>query len=283
MLTKPERDMVFRCAYIPEHLPDYVEAVSLAEPHIHQGYLCYSRGAILIFVGYPLQGAISDRMMDDLRMTLESACERFQPTTISVIAPEIPPDGHVTAREGDQYFRVNLPLNAKKPDVAYMVRRARRDLSVGEAAFGREHEALIEDFIAERDLSTAHQEIFRSIAGYLDCSHTARLLEARKTDELVAFTILDLGSADYGFYLFNFRSRAIHVPGASDLLLFEMARLAAEEGKRYLNLGLGVSPGIRRFKEKWGAIPFLPCSWATIQRKRRGLLAIIRGMLEVGV
>jgi len=282
MLTKPERDMLFRHAYIPEQLPDYVEAVSLAEPHIHEGYVCFSRGPVLIFIGYPLQAAPSERMDGDLHMTLESACERFQPTTISVIAPGIRPDGDATAQDCDQYFRVDLPLSATRSDEAYMVRRARRELSVGEAAFGQEHEALIEDFITERDLSAAHQEIFRSIAGYLDCSHTARLLEARRGDDLVAFTIVDLGSADYGFYLFNFRSRSIPVPGASDLLLWEMARLAGDEGKRYLNLGLGVNSGIRRFKEKWGAIPFLPYSWATIQRKRRGLLAIIRGMLRNG-
>jgi hypothetical protein len=280
MLTKPERDMLFRYAYIPEHLPDYVQAVSLAEPHIHEGYVCFSRGPVLIFIGYPLQTAPSEQMDRDLHMTLESACERFQPTTISVIAPRIRTDGDVKTPEGDQYFRLDLPLTSTRPDEAYMVRRASRELSVVEAAFGKDHEALIEDFITERVLSAAHQEIFRSIARYLDCSHTARLLEARRGDDLVAFTILDLGSADYGFYLFNFRSRSIPVPGASDLLLWEMARLAGEEGKRYLNLGLGVNFGIRRFKEKWGAIAFLPYSWDTIQRKRRGLFAIIRGMLK---
>jgi hypothetical protein len=283
MLTKPERDLLFRHAYIPEHLPDYVEAVSLAEPHMHEGYVCFSRGAVLIFIGYPLQAVPSELMSQDLHMKLESACERFQPVTISVIAPGIPPDDLVTAREYDHYFRVSLPLADIEPDEAYMVRRARRELTVGEAAFGREHTALIEDFIAERDMSAAHLEIFRSMARYLDCSHTARLLEARREDDLVAFTIFDLGSADYAFYLFNFRSRSIHVPGASDLLLCEMARLAVEGGKSHLNLGLGVNSGIRRFKEKWGAIPFLPYNWATIQRKRRGLLSTIRGMLKVGM
>jgi hypothetical protein len=283
MLTTLERDLLFRHAYIPEHLPDYVEAVSLAEPHMHEGYVCFSRGAVLIFIGYPLQAVPSERVSQDLHVALESACERFQPTSISVIAPGNPSDGPMTAQENDHYFRVSLPLTTMKPDEAYMVRRARRELVVREAAFGREHAALIEDFIAERDMNAAHLEIFRSIARYLDCSHTARLLEARREDDLVAFTIFDLGSADYAFYLFNFRSRSIHVPGASDLLLCEMARLAVEEGKRYLNLGLGVNSGIRSFKEKWGAIPFLPYSWATIQRKRPGLLSTIREMLKAGM
>jgi hypothetical protein len=283
MITKQERDMVFAHAYIPEHLPDYVQAVSLAEPHLHERYVCFSRDAILIFIGYPLQAAPSQETGEDLPAALESAYERFQPTAVSVIAPGIPPECHGEVREADRYYRVNLPLDGIRPEEAYMVRRARRDLSVRTAAFGKDHTALIEDFIAQRDLSVAQQEIFRCIPGYLYACHTARLLEARKEDELVAFTVLDLGSADYCFYMFNFRSCSGHVPGASDLLFCEMAEIAAKDGKRFLNLGLGVNPGIRRFKEKWGAVPFVPYQWATIERKRPGLLARVRKMIAEGM
>ncbi|MBI5252747.1 MAG: hypothetical protein HY912_24895 [Desulfomonile tiedjei] len=272
--------MVYRYAYIPEHLPEYVQAVSLAEPHIHEGYLCFLRGTVLIFIGYPLQPAPCEPT-DQLRLALESACDHFQPHTVSVIAPRIPPEIDGTACGNDQYYRVELPLAAIKPSEAYMLRRAARELSVNEAVFAEEHSALIEAFVSERIPSSAHQEIFRSISRYADCSQTARLLEARKGSELAAFTIMDLGSADYGFYLFNFRSSTLHVPGASDLLFWEMAGLAFKEGKRHLNLGLGVSSGIQRFKEKWGATPFLPYGSVTIQRKPRGLVDIIRRMLMI--
>lgn len=283
MLTEAERHAVFKGAYIPEHLPDYVEGVTHAQPHIHEGYLCYTRDGVLVFVGYPLHADSFERISDDLPTRLVSACERFQPATVSLIAASIPADAHATILELDRYFRLNLPLNATGGDEAYMVRRARRDLFVGEGGFGKEHEALIEDFIAERDLSDSHKGILGRIGHYLQRSRTARLLEARKGIDLVAFSIMDLGSSDYGFYMFNFRSGSIQVPGASDLLLWEMARLATEEGKRYLNLGLGVNPGIRHFKEKWGALPFLRYNWATIQKKRYGLQGIIRSMLKVGM
>jgi hypothetical protein len=36
-----------------------------------------------------------------------------------------------------------------------------------------------------------------------------------------------------------------------------MIELTREHGKNTINLGLGVNEGIRRFKEKWGGIPFL--------------------------
>ncbi len=282
MLTQAERDMVFRNAFVPEHLPDYVQAISFAEPYIHEGYLCYSHSAVLIFIGYRLEPGPTDQQKD-ISSALESACERFQPITVNVIASRIQAEIQSIARENDQYFRLNLPMTAIRPEEAYMVRRARRELNVIDAAFSREHELLIENFLSERNLSTEHQEIFRKIPRYFERSQTARLLEARKGNELVAFTIVDLGSADYAFYLFNFRSRTLHVPGASDLLFHEMARLAANEGKRYLNLGLGVNPGVQRFKKKWGAMPFLSYESATIHRRPRGLIDIVREMLGFGV
>jgi hypothetical protein len=36
-----------------------------------------------------------------------------------------------------------------------------------------------------------------------------------------------------------------------------MIKLTREHGKEIVNLGLGVNAGIRRFKEKWGGIPYL--------------------------
>jgi hypothetical protein len=116
-------------------------------------------------------------------------------------------------------------------------------------------------------LTKDHKLIFERIPHYLKRSRAARLLEARKGDVLVAFTIVDMGSANYAFYLFNFRSVEENVPGASDLLFHEMVSLAQSERKEVINLGLGIHPGIRRFKVKWGGIPFLPYASALVQRE----------------
>ncbi len=275
MLTEAQRDMIFKHAYIPEHLVDYVQTVSPAEPYLHEGYLCFSRSDILILIGYPLPVIPDGQSGQDIQEVIESVCERFQPGAITVMAPGIKPE-----RDADEYFGLDLPLCDVKPGEAYMLRRAGRELTVAESAFCKDHEALIESFLRERNLGAAHQWIFRSIPQYLERSKTARLIEARKGEELISFTILDLGSADYGFYLFNFRSRGNHVPGATDILFYEMARISAREGKLRLNLGLGVNPDIRRFKEKWGGKPFLGCDWVTIQRDRLGLMDKIRRLFR---
>ena len=263
MLNNQECRWIYQHAYLPEHLPDYLEAISGAEPHLQSNYLCLLRKKHLVFIGYPLVNR-----PDDTSQAYNSACERFQPATAAIIAPEIwlPPDTF-EKQPPDQYYRLNLPHEVIDPAVAYMVRRAERELQVTPGKFGKDHRRLVKDFLAVHDLTREQKYLFQHIHQYLKKSHTARLLDARKENVLVAFTIVDMGSADYAFYVFNFRSQKENVPGASDLLFREMVNLAQAEGKKMLNLGLGIHPGIRRFKEKWGGIPFLSYSSALVHRK----------------
>jgi hypothetical protein len=130
---------------------------------------------------------------------------------------------------------------------------------------------MIKDFVAAHHLTDAQVFIFKHVREYVKGSNTARLIEARKDNRLVAFSIVDMGSANYAFYLFNFRSAKTSVPGASDLLFNQMIQLAQSEKKQAINMGLGIHPGIRRFKEKWGGVPFLTYHSAFVDRKPAGL------------
>jgi len=264
MLSSEEQNRIYQQAYVPEHLPDYVAAVSGSEPYLFQDYLCYFQRNHLIFIGYPLAGNPAE-----ISRAYPAACERFDPHTIVLVADEQLqlPEGDDTL-PADRYYRLNLPLKSLSPDVTYMVRRAERELKVEVGQFGREHKKIIRNFIGRQDLSDEQVHIFKHVKNYMKRSKTAHLLEARKADRLVAFSIVDMGSARYAFYQFNFRSGMIAVPGASDLLLNEMVRLAQSEGKQAINLGLGVHPGIRRFKKKWGGEPFLNHHSVFIQRSQ---------------
>ena len=253
MLNDQERKWIYRRAYLPEHLPDYVGAVSGAEPFLQQNYLYFLGKKHLIFNGFPLEPD-----SEPPRRIYGSICERFQPATAAVIAPDI----WLTVEQydhlvSDSYYRLDMPLTAIKAAVAYMLRRARRELQVTRGSFGKEHKKLIKAFIAEHSFNSRQKFLFKHIAQYLKSSNSAVLLEARKGKKLVAFNLVDLGAADYAFYLFNFRSGKLNVPGASDLLFYEMVNLALIKGKKAVNLGLGINNGIRRFKEKWGGAPFL--------------------------
>jgi hypothetical protein len=264
MLNSEDSNRIYKHAYLPEHLPGYVERISGARPHLHGNYLCFVRKTHLIFIGYPL-GVPTD----DSPGAYSSACERFDPSTVALIAPDIWLDSATMEMQpGDSYYRLDLPLKSINPGVAYMVRRAEKELELKYGRFGAEHKKLIKTFIHNHDLTAAQIQVFKHVGNYVKRSKTARLIEARKANRLAAFTIADMGSAKHAFYLFNFRSPKILVPGASDLLFKEMVRLAQSEGKEAINLGLGIHAGIRKFKEKWGGVAFLPYRSAFVYRKQ---------------
>lgn len=268
MLSSAESSRIYRHAYLPEHLPEYVQTISGAQPHLHRNYVCLTRQSHLIFIGYPLSGS-----SDDAPRAYASACERFAPSTVALIAPDIwLPPAAVKMQPRDTYYRLNLPLKTIDSKTANMVRRAGRELTVRHGKFLREHKKLVKAFLKDHRLTAEQIDVYNRIGKYLTRSSTAYLIEAKKRDLLVAFTVVDTGSADYAFYLFNFRSKKENIPGASDLLFKAMVDLAQSEGKKAINLGLGIHEGIRRFKKKWGGIPFLPYAAALIDLKQAPVL-----------
>ncbi|MCX7594847.1 MAG: hypothetical protein N2235_14005, partial [Fischerella sp.] len=59
---------------------------------------------------------------------------------------------------------------------------------------------------------------------------------------LVAFDVVDMFSQDYMFYMFNIRLKKPHVPGASDLLLYEMIKMASNNGEAFAFMRAGNPP-----------------------------------------
>jgi hypothetical protein len=262
MVTDDERHIIYKNAYLPEHLPDYVEAVSGATPFLIDHFLCYHRRRHLIFIGYPLGDQNAD-----MQRAYAAACREFRPSSVAMISAEnwIPEEEH-QKQAPDSYYQLKLPPGLPPADVAYMVRRAARELTLRIGNFSKQHMKLIKSFMSSHDLSKEQRYIFKRIPNYLKRSTSAHLVEVRKGNALVAFTVVDTGAADYAFYVFNFRSSRLNIPGASDLLFHEMVKLAQAEGKKTINLGLGINSGIRRFKEKWGGAPFLPYVSALVHR-----------------
>jgi hypothetical protein len=255
MITASERAYISEHAYVPEHLPHYVSAISRSEPFLIDDFVAHLAGANLVFVGYPLSGDFTDT---GILAALEGAKARFEPVLVSIVAPALP-----TALEAcslsttDAYYRLDLSDLRLPKKTRNMLARARREVSVSIDRFGREHQRLIKDFLRAHRLDDATRFIFKRIPEYAKCD-SALVFEARtERGELVAFDIAEFGARGYAFYMFNFRSRNFNIPGVSDLLLAQIIECARAKGKRYLNLGLGIDAGIAFFKKKWGARPFL--------------------------
>lgn len=269
-LSNKERQTLFDHGYLPEHVVEYVQSVSLSEPFIHESFLLFFRSGHMIFIGYPLA---CDHISPS--SAYESAIKRFDPATVSIMAPELWINRD-SEQAFDNYYIMKLPLSEMDGDNAYMVRRAARELEVREAKIGGEHKKLISAFVSDLNFTEGQRSIYHSIPAYMKRCPTARLIEARKRGELAAFNILDLGTANYGMYMFNIRSFKIKAPGASDLLLAKIAEISANQGKKALNLGLGINQGITRFKEKWGGRPVWGHISTTVKLREIDLMSLLK-------
>lgn len=257
MLTASEKDYVFQYAYLPEHITGYVAAISEGEPFLIKDYLCYNRNGYLIFIGYPLKEPFEEIKMKE---ALDMAIEQIRPKQTVLIAPSIPKLQYPRSEsESDCYYRLDpsdLHIHQK---LRNMIKRASRELyweKRGE--LNDDHMQLISEFLSAYKVSEDTQHLFKRIPKYVSSVSTAAVFTARdRAGSLVAFDIAEFGAKEYAFYMFNFRSQKHYVPGASDLLLRELINTAQEEGKSFINLGLGVNNGVIFFKKKWGGIPFL--------------------------
>jgi hypothetical protein len=272
MITTAQQDFIEEYAYVPEHVIPYVTAISQTEPLLLNDFLAYTKNDHLIFVGYPLKEPFDESKMV---RTFEDAMRHFRPREVALTAPAIPSSLHIGVYPlPDHYYRLDLSTLSISQKLRNMLKRASRELVLERGhIFNNEHRKMVEDFIQTHPVDESTRLIFQRIQDYLSSSPRAWVFNARNEGgELVAFDVAEFGSKHYALYMFNFNSTALYVPGASDLLLSEVIRQAKTEGKRYLNLGLGINPGIVFFKKKWGGVIFLPYAFSMVKPARREVM-----------
>ena len=258
MLTPEEEAHVLSKAYVPEHIVNLMVPISKGEPILKEDHLGFVKDNWLIFVGYPLDGSFS---LERCERILKQAVETFRPEYLWFIGPEIPASllDACKERETDQYYRLDLDQTKLKPSLQRMAEKAFKEITVERShSISKEHEALIDELLKREKLPPRVRELYRAMPDYVTHSSSACVLNARnKKGKLCAFFIVELGAKNFSTYVLGSHSKKHYVPHASDLLFLEMIELTREHGKNTINLGLGVNEGIRRFKEKWGGIPFL--------------------------
>jgi len=259
MITSRQRLELKSLAYVPEHLPEYVTAISQAEPILIDDYIIYRRGGVVIFVGYPLSGEIDEKRMEQ---AIQRVRDEYQPNTFSLTAPSLPASLQSECSDKisqDCYYRLELDNLVISKKVRSLLKRAGREVTVecGQT-LSKDHLRLIDAFIRSRRLDQETRFIFKRIPEYVR-SGAGWVYNARNgRGRLVAFDIADFSAQEYAFYLFNFCSQKDFIPGAADLLLWQLIERARQENKRYIQMGLGINAGVTFFKTKWGAREFLP-------------------------
>lgn len=258
MIDRNDKQIIFDNTYIPEHIYTYVETISGAEAYYTDPFIYYLKDNVLVFIGYQLRGEFDSKRVKDImkQIVIKTNCEKIKAIFPSYF------EGTMELRpvSEDRYYILNVDTFFMKQKVRNMVNKASREIHVERTKiFTEEHRKLIEKFLDEKALNNEIIRIMKNIEAYIMNSNTALIINARNKEEvLVAFDIVDTFSRDFIFYMFNIRSKEHHILGASDLLLYEIIKMAKDMGKKFINLGLGINEGVRFFKEKWGGKVFLP-------------------------
>lgn len=277
MLSPEERALLLERAAVPEHSPGLMAALSGGELFLCNGYLhCLARDWLAL-VGYPLAGGPEPL---PLAQALDAAIARFRPGRLALMAPQLPEPlpGEVRQRQSDRFYVLPLPAPVP-PKARRNVERAGRECRVERSrAFTPEHGELSQEFLARVRPHARVVELCRRLPEFC-AAEGALLLNARDgRGRLAACLVLDLAPKPFATYLMGFRSRSHPRAGASDLLFAALLDLGREQGKACLHLGLGVNPGIVRFKTKWGGRPGAAYELAELGLRRPSLLAALGGL-----
>ena len=256
MLTPEQKNYILTHAYVPEHTVGLMTSLSGGEGFLVDDFFCCRRDDWVVFVGYPIQQAFE---FDRLETVLDKVREEFRPARISLIAPQISPQlkANCQLRDSDYYYTLDTGPPVIGNAVKRNLKKAARMLTVERASqMGDVHRELMDEFVTRAEPPERVKALFFKMPQYVAATQTAWVLNAWCSEEvLAAFYVLDLAAKEFANYIIGCYSKANYVLGASDLLVSELIKLSSEDGKGFIHMGLGVSDGVRRFKEKWGARP----------------------------
>jgi hypothetical protein len=283
MLTLEQETYILTHAYVPEHIVVLMTGLSGGEPFLIDDYFCCCTDDWVIFIGYPLQHEFA---FDEFEAVLEKVKNKFRAGRLSLIAPELSRRLEARCREqdSDTYYTLDTRLPAMCSAVKRNLKKAGRLLTVERAVhMGDAHHELMQEFIARVSPPLRVKELLFKMPQYVASARHAFVLNAWGLKKnLAAFYVVDFAAKDFANYIIGCYSKNNYVIGASDLLMAELIKMSSEHGKGYIHLGLGVSRGIRRFKEKWGARPTRSYKMCELVFKKPLILEAIRAMRKFG-
>jgi hypothetical protein len=268
-------------ASIPEHVLPLMTAVSGGKPYWVDDHLVLLGQGWATLIGYPLDGDFSANRLvaavDRLR-TLESI------SMLNFIAPVVPEalQGECQSYEEDEYLVLNLEAFHLTSKLRRAVRKGEAKVTINKAhSFEQDHQRLVDELANRIELPPMVAGLYAAMPRYLHQSNSGWILEARDSSgRLAAFFVVDGAAPNFDIYLLGAHSRVHEVPYASDVLFKVMVDQALERSKESLQLGLGVNPGIRRFKEKWGGKAYFPYHACQILLRPPGPISFLDSLLE---
>lgn len=256
MISEEEKYYILSNAYVPEHIPGIMSHLSGGEPYLlDRKYLIFLIHKCLIFNGYPLEPS---KNSEEIEWYIETAIKRFNPSNVLILVESGSSKFFQRCKkiEEDFYYTIDLKnLNIDRK-LMKIVEKAQKRIKIEiERQTTNEHLRLTEKFINSRALAENIKELYKRLPGYMKiCKDIFYLSAYSEKGNLTGYYIVETEARDFSAYMIGCISKVNYEPHASDYLMFELIRISHEMDKKFINLGLGVNEGIRKFKEKWGAV-----------------------------
>jgi hypothetical protein len=280
MLTSEQKKYILAHAYVPEHTVGLMSSLSGGEGFLVNDFFFCRRDDWIVFVGYPLQ---QEFVLDKFETILEKIRKDFKPARISLIAPQISPRVSTICRQkdSDYYYTLDTGPPVIGDAVQRNLKKASRMLSVERASqMGDAHRDLMDEFVSRVKPPEQVKNLFIKIPRYVATTASAWVLNAWHSKGILsAFYVIDLAAGQFANYIIGCHSKNNYVRGASDLLVPELIQMSSENGKAFIHMGLGVSDGVRRFKEKWGARPVRSYEMCELVFKKPLLTEFLKSIL----
>ena len=284
MLTSEQEIYILNHAYVPEHIVGLMTSISGGEPFLIDDYFCCCKDNWVIFIGYPLQ---HEFVFDEFEAILLKVKKKFRAGRISFIAPELSQRLETRCMEKgcDAYYTLDTRYSVVSSAVKRNLKKAGRRLTVECAVrMGDAHLQLMQEFFERVSPPLRVKQLFSKMPQYVAAARHAFVLNAWDSKQaLAAFYVVDLAARGFANYIVGCYSKKNYILGASDLLMSELIKMSSEYDKGYIHLGLGVNRGIRRFKEKWGAVPTLRYAMCELVQKKSLILEVVRAIRKFGI
>jgi len=242
---------------------------TLGEPFLLGGLLAYFDGTVVYLCAYPLGDPHRVVPGEEIARLLSTQSEfagaraavvwgRFEaPPSIS-IGDDEPLASVMRLGYDDEAFDsvVDLPRFFSPERRMLRAYRVARDSPLETTTrqltqLQPEHLALIAAWAESHSISSIHASFACGVAEYVS-EPSMYVTEARLEGRLLGFAVISLASADHAVFLQNFNHRLSGVP-VGDAVYAAMFHFVAERSVTYLHLGYSATPGLLKFKRKWGA------------------------------
>lgn len=290
-------------AAVPEHSVAFMQAMSGGKAFCVGEFFFLASEDWLMAIGYPLKkaGAASGFFSGEREDTepenaeafanaLAAALEQTGAKACWAVGPALPARLEAFVENRDEFY--TLPCDsAVPPALRGPTAKAAKRLRVTEdRLFTAAHRRLWAEFLGRVSMRSNVRELYARTEAVLAASRASeershgggrplldlRLLSAWEGEHLAACLLLDYSPDDFCAYIIGAHSRSAYSPHATDLLFASMLEKSRQEGKKYIHLGLGVNPGITRFKTKWGGravLPYAMASWTEQGKEAKGAAA----------